>query len=164
MDIDRDYQHELLLKLREAYPGYRYIDDLIADGDEDRYAANMMYLEGHGIVESNIQLGIDGHYAFGDPRLTHIGIDFLRDDGGLSAILGVVTIKIHDDTLKFLIQSKIEGSDLPPPDKKRYVDLLRELPAESTKHLVLKLVDLGLAESPGALQWLCKFLLERASQ
>ena len=86
-------------------------------------------------------------------------MDFLADDGGLSAILGVVTIKLHDDTIKSLIESKILESDLPEPEKKRFLDHLRELPGEATKHLVLKLVDLGLEKAPTAIEVIGKVLM-----
>jgi hypothetical protein len=78
-------------------------------------------------------------------------LDFLEDDGGLSAVLGVQTIKIHDDTIKDLIEAKILVSDMPQEDKKRFIAKLKELPAETTKHLVLKLVDLGIEKAPGAI-------------
>lgn len=85
-------------------------------------------------------------------------MDFLADDGGLSAILGVVTIKLHDDTIKALIEGRILQSDLPEPEKKRFLAQLRELPAETTKHLVLKLVDLGLDKAPTAIETIGTFL------
>lgn len=78
-------------------------------------------------------------------------MDFLADDGGLSAILGTVTIKLHDDTLKELMESRIANSELGARDKSRWIDALRALPAESTKHLTMKLLDLGLSRGPEAL-------------
>lgn len=76
----------------------------------------------------------------------------------MGAILGVVTIRLHDDTIKELIQAKILRSDLPETEKKRYLDQLRELPAETTKHLVLKLVDLGLEKGPEAIATIGTYL------
>jgi len=90
--------------------------------------------------------------------ITASGLDFLAEDGGLSAILGVVTIKLHDDTIKELIGLRIQESELPPSDKKRFLDNLRELPGETTKHLVMKLVDMGLEATPQALALLGKVL------
>lgn len=86
------------------------------------------------------------------------GLDFLADDGGLSAILGTVTIKLHDDTIKELIAQRIELAELPAAEKKRYLDQLRELPAETTKHLVMKLVDMGLDAAPQAMALIGKLL------
>ena len=117
-----------------------------------RYAANLVYLEEHGLADSSITYGVDGHMSSGLPRITAKGMDFLADDGGLSAILGVVTVKLHEDTLKELIGQRIAESDLPTPEKSRLLDQLKSLPGEAIKHLTLKLVDAGLSNWPAALQ------------
>ena len=68
------------------------------------------------------------------------------------------TVRLHDDTVKALIAERIKSSDLPPEEKKRWLDSLRELPGETTKHLVLKLVDLGLDQAPAAIAAIGKWL------
>jgi hypothetical protein len=156
LKLDRKYQLELLQMLEESYPQCfdirPHMKSLDGDGNK-RYEANMVYLHEHGLIESGIRFGADGtSFASSLPRITQKGIDFLADDGGLSAILGVVTIKIHDETLKQLISLKIEQSDLPPADKGLWLQAVRSLPAETTKHLAMKLLDLGLTHSPSALQ------------
>lgn len=97
-------------------------------------------------------MGTSGDLIYQGGNITAKGMDFLADDGGLSAVLGVVTIKLHDDTIKALIEARILASSLPEPEKKRLIDRLRELRAETTKHLVLKLVDLGLDKSQEAIE------------
>ena len=155
MKLDRDLQREILQKLADAYPNppREAFDQIEVMADEDTLVGNMLYLEQHGLIESGIQRALSGEAIFnlGKLEITARGLDFLADDGGLSAILGVVTIKLHDDTLKSLIEAKILASDMPQPDKKRWTDQLRSLPAETTKHLALKLVDLGLENAPAAL-------------
>jgi hypothetical protein len=158
--LDRTYQRELLEMLAQSYPRPHDIRQLFLDMDEpatERYAANLMYLEEHGLAESAIQYGLDGHMASGLPRITAKGMDFLADDGGLSTILGVVTIKLHEDTLKELIGARISASDLPAPEKNRLLDQLKSLPGETIKHLTFKLVDAGLANWPVALQAIEQF-------
>lgn len=59
-------------------------------------------------------------------------------------------MRLHDDTIKDLIAAKVIASDLEPDDKKKYLDQLKELPADATKHLVMKLVDLGVEKIPTA--------------
>jgi hypothetical protein len=49
----------------------------------------------------------------GNVKITSRGIDFLADDGGLAAILGVVTVKLHEETLKALLEAGVDA--LPPP-------------------------------------------------
>lgn len=161
VDIDREYQLELLRRLRDAHPrpltDFSFLDDT-DEAEEERYAANMKYLEGHGLVVARIRIGADGHISIGAPEITSQGIDFLRDDGGIGAILGIVTIRLHSDTIKDLIEAKIAQSDLAPADKKRWIDQLRSLPADATKHLVQKLVEKGLDSGPAAVAAVGAFL------
>lgn len=155
MKLDRDLQKKILEILNEAFPNtsrqtYLEIAEL---ADDDTVNANLLYLEMHGLLQSGLQQLISGSWKInsGQLQITEKGIDFIANDGGLTAILGVVTIKLHDDTIRQLIEEKIIGSDLPPADKKRFVDQLRELPGESLKHLTTKLIDLGLSHAPDAL-------------
>ena len=155
MKLNRKLQREILEELADAFPNNteQALKELDESYDEETLVANMLYLEEHGLIVSGISRALGGEVFFNTEQLraTSRGMDFLLDDGGLSAVLGVVTIKLHDDTLKSLIEAKILQSDLPQPDKKKYLDALRELPAETTKHLVLKLVDMGLASGPAAI-------------
>jgi DNA-binding PadR family transcriptional regulator len=149
--LDRSVQLDLLTALADHYPNRYGIWKHFEHLSEQRIDANLAYLEEHGLLETGeMVIGRTATMRL-EPKITAAGMDFLADDGGLSAILGVVTIKIHDDTIKSLVEGKILESDLPPPEKQRYLDQLRELPAETTKHLVLKLVDLGLEKGPAAI-------------
>ncbi len=106
MKLDRTYQLELLKLLTTSYPQSFDIRETArgwGDEQERRYAANMIYLDEHGLVESTIQFGMDGHMSMALPRITARGMDFLADDGRLSAVLGVVTVKLHEDTFKNLV-------------------------------------------------------------
>lgn len=142
--LDRDAQRRILERLAEDYPETVPADFLYEHVEPQKLTANVSYLQEHGLIEANYY----GSKSMGNPVLTasitHKGMDFLLGDGGLSAILGVITIRIHEDSIKDLISQKIMASDLPQPDKKRYLDQLRELPGEATKHLALKMVDAGL--------------------
>jgi hypothetical protein len=141
--LDRAYQLQLLQRLAESYP--EPVDaGTMAQGEFNRANVNIAYLHEHGLVKGQWLGSLDRGNMLMQATITARGMDFLADDGGLGAILGVVTIKLHDDTLKALIEAKVLSSDLPPPDKQRFLDQLRELPGETTKHLVLKLVDAGL--------------------
>lgn len=78
-------------------------------------------------------------------------MDFLADDGGLSAILGVLTVKLHDETIRHLIEARINSSDLPAEQKAGLLATLKDLPGEALKHLTEKLLDAGLDNWPVAL-------------
>lgn len=151
--FDRAVQRRILEAAREAYPesveepqaihfGFGSLHDLRRE---------LQYLQEHGLLTFKT-ISHSQYEVVRWMQITAKGIDFLADDGGLGAILGVMTIRLHEDSLKALIAAKIQASDLPQPEKKRYLDQLRELPGETTKHLALKLVDLGLESLPAALR------------
>jgi hypothetical protein len=163
MILDRSYQLELLQKLAGSYPSHlpdHDLDEKLQGTERQRYVTNMHYLEEHGLVDGGLQLMSNGAYSLLPPAITARSIDFLLDDGGLSAILGTVTIKIHDETLKELVALRIAGSGLEPKDKLRWTAALQSLPAESTKHLAMKLVDLGLTRAPEALHVIETYLAQ----
>ncbi len=89
--LNRTLQRQILELLRKHYPrGAIPVSDLGLG--EEQAAANLRYLEEHGLCESGVMIGADGHIAYGQSTITAAGLDFLEDDGGLSAILGVVTV------------------------------------------------------------------------
>ncbi|EXC06112.1 hypothetical protein J506_2866 [Acinetobacter baumannii 625974] len=161
MLLDRQLQLELMSKMAEVYPSSYDFSDQIKNSNEDqlkRSYANLYYLQSHELLEPKsihlrFELGGSGSRLFtlGLPRLTEKGADFMANDGGLSAILGVVTVKFEADTLKAILENRINQSDLAPDDKKSMIDALRELPAESIKHLTMKLLDEGLENLPSAI-------------
>ncbi|MGU7780504.1 hypothetical protein [Burkholderia sp. PU8-34] len=150
MKLDREYQKEVLTALAEIYPCLGHAER-VGDVTEETRAANLYYLAEHGLITDSASTNLNNSVHYQPARITKDGMDFLAEDGGLSAILGVVTIKLHEDTIKSLIETKIMESDLPADDKPRFVDALRSLPADATKHLTMKLLDLALSHAPGAL-------------
>ncbi|WP_226426563.1 hypothetical protein [Xanthomonas sp. MWU16-30325] len=151
--LNRDFQKQLLNALAQTYPLDALVMSLPGYSDGNRLAVNAKYLSEYGLVEAKLH-AFDGVPNLSYVRITARGMDFLADDGGLGAILGVVTIKLHEETLRHLLESKVRDSDLPPTQKTRLLDQLRKLPAETTKHLAMKLVDAGLKHAPDALQLL----------
>ncbi|OIV47605.1 hypothetical protein BK025_02795 [Sodalis sp. TME1] len=151
--FDRELQREFLLALYSALPDG--IDHLIYEGFKEKFGgelnliANLNYLEGHGLLSCEITLYIDGDYQVNTDsiKITSKGIDFIRDDGGLGAILNVVNIRLHNDTISRL-EAIISASNAPPEDKTTLISTLLKLPADSIKHLNMKLLDAGLAHLP----------------
>jgi hypothetical protein len=140
--LDRDFQRELLILAADKYPQPAPLIQGLAL--ERRTRVNVAYLDEHGLIKAIYSSTHGRRVPPSGVLITAKGIDFLADDGGLSAILGVVTVKLHEETLKELVAAKIDASDLPPAEKAKFLTQLRELPGETTKHLVLKLVDAGL--------------------
>lgn len=155
--LDRSLQLRVLNLLADINPRPAFLTADFVGARPPEIASVRSYLVDHGLitsVQSDGPYGIQSHGY----RITAKGLDFLEDDGGLTAVLGVLTVRLHDDTIKALVAAKIHEADLPEPEKKRYLDQLRELPAETTKHLVLKLVDLGLEQGPKAIETIGKWL------
>jgi len=154
MKLDRNLQREILQILANAYPGPTHDawQEIEQKGDEDTIVGNLLYLEAHDLIESGLRGNHNGRRVFtGELKITARGLDFLEDDGGLSAILGVVTIKIHDDQLRLMLASRIQSSDAPEEEKQKWLGQLREIPADATKHLVQRLIDYGLDRWPDVL-------------
>lgn len=153
MNLDRSLQNELLTKLADCFP-YACLDIFqdVEDGSEQdrKLIANLLYLEAHGLIAAGIHRGVDNHVAFSGASITAKGLDFIADDGGLSAIFRVVMIRLHDESIRELVALRINESHLAPEDKKSWLDALRSLPADATKHLTMKLLELGLQHGPDA--------------
>lgn len=159
MKLDRDAQRKMLEDAAEAFPDrITWDDDEFPGLTESDVIGNLRYLEQLGLVDSGVTCTSDGWGQASGTEITAQGLDFLQGDGGLSAILGIMTIRIHEDSLKDLIALRIQEAPLAPADKKKWSDALRALPGDATKHLALKLVDLGLAHGHDALRLLEKWL------
>lgn len=161
MLLDRELQRRILKGLAEIYPSaaQSLLKDLSADTDAG--IANLVYLREHGMVSGEL-VRLQSHIRPGKQKITAKGLDFLADDGGLSAILGVVTVRLHQDTIRLLVTQKIEDSDLPEEEKRPLLQAVRELPGEAIKHLTTKLLDLGMDNLPGAVA-LIRTTLQSAS-
>ncbi|MBF7694051.1 hypothetical protein [Acinetobacter pollinis] len=146
MKLMRDLQYKILNLASEEYPSSispGYNNDLDTY-DENILAANLKYLEEHELISPNsVIVSIDNMYSFSSFKITKDGLDFLLGDDGLSAILGVVTVKFEAEQLKAILESRIMASDLPTPDKNKLISGLQSLSAESIKHLTMKILDSG---------------------
>lgn len=149
MLLDRDMQHGILTELSSVYPSPMDVSERYEYESDEYYKfiANLAYLKDHKLISERSLLvspSMEGD-SF-QPYLasiTHIGMDFLADDGGLSAILGVVTVRFETEQFRIILESMILSSNLPAERKQTMIDTLRELPAESIKHLTTRIVDVG---------------------
>lgn len=164
---DRALQLEILNALIDVAPNHlsnMQEEQLVAKfQDYNHFVACMLYLQMHSLVSrpfavSQSNEGIQYLFNSHTCAITHNGIDFLLNDGGLSAILKVQTIRIHRDTI-VAIEDLIALSNLSAPEKASIVSKLRELPADAIKHLILQLLTQGAVHVPAALQLIQKALL-----
>lgn len=152
MNLDRALQLEWLNRLAAAYPEQINIDGERVAGDPA--TINLWYLDEHGLVEALKSECLGAPPVVVSARITARGLDFLADDGGLSAMLGTVTVKLHADTLRELLEARVSRSDLPAEEKNRLIDHLHHLPAEALKTVTKRLVEAALDRLPDAIQLL----------
>ena len=149
--LDRNLQREILKELNNIYADsktYEYwIDAAIAQvvgvietvGEAELYiakrSANLRYLAEHGLVVCN-----DKNLS-ATVKITAKGIDFLTDDGGLSAILGVVTVRLHSDTIQALLDAKINEANIPPEEKSRLKGILSKMGDVALAKFTEKAID-----------------------
>jgi hypothetical protein len=150
--LDRKLQRQILEYLRDHYPQSAFHRELsLAD---EPGIANLCYLREHGLCTFEIIDIGGGPIDVGPATITAAGLDFLADDGGLSAILGVVTVKLHADTIRDLIAAKIETAPLSEGEKSTLRKHLAGLPEAALRSLTTDLVKLGLDHVPDAVHWL----------
>jgi hypothetical protein len=148
MKINREIQRKILETLRAAYP--RRVDTRsMADIEAEEIAANISYLEEHGLVDAKW----DGNRTVGNVKINSRGIDFLADDGGLAAILGVVTVKLHEETLKALLEAGVDALPQPETAKSTLKAQIRALPAEALKTITIELLKSSLGQLTNVQQW-----------
>jgi hypothetical protein len=151
--LDRAVQRQILELLEKRYPhGAVPVQELGLD--TVMAAKNLRYLEEHGLCEGGIAVGTGDYIQFGQSTITAAGLDFLADDGGLSAILGVVTVRLHADTIKDLIRAKIETSPMLPEEKSKPRKAIDGLSEAGLKEATTGLVKIGLNHLPDAAHWM----------
>jgi hypothetical protein len=152
--ISRKLQHELLLLMRDQYPSAMHnIPDFPNIEDRDIFV-NLLYLEEHRLCKSGVTIGARGDPQFSGATINASGLDFLEDDGGLSAALGVVTIKVHADTVRDLLASKIDETAIPAEEKSRLKSAIKGLSETALKSGTTELVQTGLQHIPNVVEWL----------
>lgn len=150
---NKELMLEVLKRLNEKPNSVVTTEELAGAGSPEAIQDVARYLHDHGLIKADFFLE-----GLGFARITTKGRDYLAEDGGLTRELGVVTIKLHEDQLHQLIELQIHRSELPQTQKQRLLDQLRQLPAETTKHLAMQLVDAGLKNWQLALPLLQRFL------
>lgn len=147
--FDRRLQKELLQILVNLYPNrmtseeYKGVTNLFAD--DNALISNLLYLEGHDLIESGLRAGVN-NYSINTAglKITVKGIDFMQKDGGLSAILNVQTIKFHRDAV-VVLEDLVALSGMNDADKEKANSKISELTTESLKTVVQTITTAGLA-------------------
>lgn len=163
--LDRALQRRILVHLEGLYPNSEGRPGWVfGDVDSDILRANVRYLQEHGLLATNAIITNTEGWQHGNLALTARGADFLADDGGLSALLGVLTVRLHQDTVRELLVAKVETSDAPTSVKAQVVAQIKALPGTALEALTTDALRAGIDHLPAAVQWLQTQLATLGSQ
>ncbi|RVL61008.1 hypothetical protein [Sinorhizobium meliloti] len=156
--LQRDLQRDILRGLAELYPRSADLNRSFEDIDNRQLTYNLFYLREHGLIDLKASTLLSGEIQLHNAAITAAGIDFISDDGGLSSILGVVVVKLHEDTLKDLLIRKVEASPADETTKKRLIEKIKSLPADALGTLSMGAMEKGVESIPDIVQWLARWL------
>lgn len=150
--FERNRQRKILEILLKSYPARLPIDAwneiyTMFDGPDQHYDyyANLLYLEEHELIKSGItKVSHSFMYSQQDIFITAKGIDFIQQDGGLSAILNVQTIKFHRDAV-IVLEDLIAMSNMTNEQKEKAKSTLGEMSTEALKTAVQAATTAGIS-------------------
>lgn len=150
MKIERELQLKLLLKMKESYPESIDIQKEFENHNDPNLHANLFYLEEHELIEAKAKR----EDVFGAPcqifraRITAKGLDFLEDDGGLSAILNKIIISFDIENIRKMLNEKIVKLSIEEEKKKTFMEKIKQMPAIVLKNVCIKLIEKGIENLP----------------
>ena len=158
--LNRELQKEILVELRNSYPDIPRRNLTFEDlKNRPSFLQNAHYLYEHELLKMELSRDIGGDTRVKSIRITARGLDFLEDDGGLSAILGVVTVKFEAKTLKALIENNIlKTADLPEEKKGLFRKALAVASEATLQEIMAELVRVGTSKWPEMLTSLIRIL------
>lgn len=159
--FNRELQEKILKKCVDVYPSHTNFSQFTQefnDYNEDMITANIIYLAEHELINIRKRTSDDPYTFLDNMRATVSGIDFMLNDGGLSAILSVQTFRLHHESIAAL-EDIIAVSNIPEDQKQGLKAALQGLPADTIKHLMNELVSKALVAAPAALPIIQRFLL-----
>lgn len=145
--FDRELQREILKCCIASYPAHttwNSFDPEIIQIDDVKLSANIIYLAEHGLLTIREQRSDDPYSFLDNMRATCKGVDFMQNDGGLSAILNVQTIKLHREAV-VVLEDLITISNMNDEQKEKAKSTLGELSTEALKTVVQAATTAGLS-------------------
>lgn len=140
--MNRELHREILLEMQMVYPRQKDYQHLKKEGNTDKICA-LAYLAGHGLINVVWSREISDPFNPLWASITVQGLDFIADDGGLSGILNVVTVKLHAETIRDLLIKKIESTSIPAAKRSSLIQAIRNLPGRALEKLTDKMLDSG---------------------
>jgi len=165
MKLDRDIQRKILETLADSYPEASDLQTHHLMGlDREATRFHLHYLEEHGLVKCAWSVAISMPTICVRVAITAKGLDFLSDDGGLSAILGVVTVRLDATQWAELLACKVEAlPNVSHDERSEIAKALRNLPAKAIEKVSSKLLDWAVDHAGDALPLLRTLLAQAAA-
>lgn len=157
MQLDFDLHLHVLNVITSAYPekhSYEFINQLYEQFGKNHVNGNLKYLQMHGIVSLVFSPFLEDNDVLHEIMPTQKAFDVLHEKGGWSAILNVQVVKLHEESIRDLLQQRLNQSDLPDSQKQVLATTISQLPDVALKHLTTKLLDYLLTQSPSVWKWL----------
>ncbi|MCT1678526.1 hypothetical protein M3B69_01055 [Raoultella ornithinolytica] len=140
--FDRKLQREILQACVDSYPSAPLSEQFnhtevaeCAVSDIQKLLANINYLCEHGLIKNHSAIILKDHSIVTRITATAKGIDFMLNDGGLSAILNVQTIKFHRDAV-IILEDLITISNMNDEQKEQARSSLGELSINTLESVV----------------------------
>ena len=130
-----------------------YSRELADIGEESAIAREVAYLKSSGLVDAAIR-EFDGVPHFAWASITAKGSDFINKEGTIGADLNVLTVRLHEDTVRDLLVARVRESDADQSVKEKLIDQLKALPAQGIAKVAEHALDQALRNLPNAVQWL----------
>jgi hypothetical protein len=164
VELDRSLQLRILQDLKNAYPSYSQGRPNWMDADEDLAIGTLRYLQEHGLVEAGLTQSLSGSWIYSGARITAMGMDFLAADGGLSAILKTVTVRLDAiQWTEFLAQKIEKAAGVSSEERSSLAKAIRNLPAKAVEKLSEKMLDWAVDHAGDAMPMLRAFLAQAIS-
>lgn len=151
---DQALKEEILQAAAETYPASCEADQWNTTLDKDTVTTTISYLVDHGLVTGTPRKRMDEIASYADVKITSAGFDYISEDGGLTAELGVVTVRIEAETIQALVTAQIEMTDATRQEKNLLRQQLQALSKEGHQRLANQLIHLGLEAAPRSIEWL----------
>ncbi|AWO39746.1 hypothetical protein ACW7C8_27660 [Klebsiella pneumoniae] len=149
--FDRKLQREILQACVDSYPAAPLLEQFnltevaeCAESNIQKLLANINYLCEHGLIKNHSSIILNDHSILTRITATAKGIDFMLNDGGLSAILNVQTIKLHRDTV-VVLEDLIAISNMNDEQKEKAKSTLGEMSTEAIKTVVQAVTTAGFS-------------------
>ncbi|NDL70524.1 hypothetical protein [Vreelandella alkaliphila] len=170
--IEKACYINILKKLAQDYPSEKPHYEFKWHDNKDIESVNMHYLHESGFVEiervhkvgvvpmypGSMSRPIKTQPKRGKAKIIKAGMDYLREDGGLTAELNILTIRLHPDTIsdiRELLTARIDASNaICEDDKPEAKDWIGNLKDEGVKQLTTRLISLGIDKGALTLQQL----------